>query len=93
MFDHGLRSMDIPTLVDCDCKATVWNDKSGVEIEYCPTHEAAPDLKQQNRDLVAALGRLVLAFDIGDMAHTTLNGRGYSALADARPLLDIGKEE
>ena len=44
MFDHSLRSMDIPTLVDCDCKAIVWNDKSGVEIEYCPKHEAAPAL-------------------------------------------------
>ena len=49
-------------------------------------------LEKQNADLVAALGRLVLAFDVGDMAHTTLNGRGYSALADARPLLDIEEE-
>ena len=50
------------------------------------------DLEKQKAALVAVLGRLVLAFDVGDMAHTTLNGRGYSALADARPLLDIEEE-
>ena len=44
MFDHSLRSIDIPTLVDCGCKTIVWDDKSGVEIEYCPMHKAAPDL-------------------------------------------------
>jgi len=30
------------------------------------------------------LEKLVLAFDVGDMCHTTLNGRGYSAIAEAR---------
>lgn len=34
-----------------------------------------------------AAKRLVLAFDVGDLAHTTLNGRGYAALARLRALL------
>lgn len=38
-------------------------------------------------ELEAALGRLVLAFDVGDMAHATANGRGHAALAEARALL------
>jgi hypothetical protein len=41
-------------------------------------------LKKQNANLLAALQRLVLAFDVGDMCHTTVNGRGYRALIDAR---------
>lgn len=32
------------TLVDCGCKTKVHADGSGVEIYYCPVHEAAPDL-------------------------------------------------
>ncbi len=35
-------------------------------------------------EMLAALKRLVLAFDVGDMAHTTINGRGHSALVEAR---------
>lgn len=35
-------------------------------------------------DLLDACYRLVLAFDVGDMCHTTLNGRGYAALEEAR---------
>ena len=38
-------------------------------------------------DLLDAVKRLILAFDVGDIAHTTLNGRGYPALADARQVL------
>jgi len=32
------------TLVDCGCVARVHGDGSGIEIDYCTTHEAAPDL-------------------------------------------------
>jgi hypothetical protein len=35
------NSKDIPTLVDCGCIAIVWNDESGVEIEYCSLHKSA----------------------------------------------------
>ena len=35
-------------------------------------------------ELLEALERLVLAFDVGDMKHTSLNGRGYAALAESR---------
>lgn len=37
-------------------------------------------------ELETALDRLILAFDVGDVAHATLNGRGYAALAEARAL-------
>ena len=37
-------SKDIPTLVDCGCITRVWTDESGVEIEYCSMHKAAPEL-------------------------------------------------
>ena len=31
-------------LVDCGCWAGAYKDGSGIEIEYCPTHKAAPEL-------------------------------------------------
>lgn len=45
--DH--RALDIPTLVDCGCKAVVNSDHSGVTIEYCPKHRAAFDLLETLR--------------------------------------------
>ena len=36
--------LDLTTLVDCGCKTRVYADGSGVEIDYCPKHRAAPDL-------------------------------------------------
>lgn len=38
------NSKDIPTLVDCGCKAIVWDDENGVEIEFCPLHASAQSL-------------------------------------------------
>ncbi len=72
-------------------------DRVGEAVAYSERENAnllktVERLEKEKADLVAVLGRLVLAFDVGDMAHTTLNGRGYSALADARPLLDIEEE-
>lgn len=32
------------TLVDCGCEARVHPDGSGIEIDYCATHEAAPQM-------------------------------------------------
>ena len=42
-------------------------------------------------DLLEALERLVLAFDVGDMMHTTLNGRGYAALSESRKAIRNAK--
>lgn len=40
-----MTQRNIPyTLVDCGCETTVYSDGSGVEIHYCPLHQAAPDL-------------------------------------------------
>lgn len=33
-----------PTLTDCGCEATVYEDGSGIELHYCPLHAAAPEL-------------------------------------------------
>jgi hypothetical protein len=38
------KALDVPTLVDCGCKAVVYSDHSGVAIEYCAHHRAAFDL-------------------------------------------------
>ena len=51
--------------------------------------ESINELEQQNAELLDALEALVLAFDVGDIVHTTLNGRGYSALEDARQALAL----
>lgn len=39
-----MAELPIPTLVDCGCTTRVYGDHSGVEIEYCDEHAAAPDL-------------------------------------------------
>jgi hypothetical protein len=34
--------LELLTLVDCGCKVSVYGDGSGVEVEYCALHQAAP---------------------------------------------------
>lgn len=51
--------------------------------------EKIKELKLKNDAMKKALEALVLAFDVGDMAHTTLNGRGYPALAAVRKALAL----
>lgn len=41
------------TLVDCGCKAVVYTDGSGIEIEYCPMHQAAPEMLSALKTIVA----------------------------------------
>lgn len=36
---------DLRTLVDCDCKAIVYSDDSGVDLQYCALHGAAEPLR------------------------------------------------
>lgn len=43
------------TLVDCGCLAYVYADESGIEIEYCPLHESAPDLLEACERLIFVL--------------------------------------
>ena len=40
-----------PTLTDCGCEATVYADGSGIEVHYCPMHQAAPQLLEALREL------------------------------------------
>ena len=37
------------TLVDCGCTAYVYDDGSGIEINYCPMHQAAPEMLKEIR--------------------------------------------
>ena len=39
-----------PTLTDCGCEATVYADGSGIEMHYCPMHQAAPQLLEALRE-------------------------------------------
>lgn len=45
--------MSAPTLTDCGCVARVHPDGSGIEIDYCDLHEAAPDLLAALQDMLA----------------------------------------
>ena len=52
------RTMDIPTLVDCGCIAYVWEDGSGVEIEFCSLHRYAQGLVDGAKLALAELDRI-----------------------------------
>jgi hypothetical protein len=43
--------MSGPTLVDCGCEARVHADGSGIEIDFCPLHDAAPELLATMREI------------------------------------------
>ena len=43
----------VKTLVDCDCVARVHGDGSGIELDFCPTHDAAYQMERAIRDLVS----------------------------------------
>jgi hypothetical protein len=45
-------------LVDCGCETTVYTDGSGVEIHYCPMHDAAPELLAELKDAARGLRNL-----------------------------------
>lgn len=46
------------TLVDCGCETKVHPDGSGVEVTFCPLHQAAPEmlreLKECQKELLGA---------------------------------------
>jgi hypothetical protein len=51
---------DMTTLVDCGCVARVHGDGSGVEIDFCELHDAAPVMQKalrKCRDALKAAGR------------------------------------
>jgi len=40
------------TLTDCGCEATVYADGSGIELHYCPLHQAAKQLLEALTNLM-----------------------------------------
>ncbi len=68
----------------------IYADSFGMTVHHVATGiiEANAELIvracNSHDELLEALKRLVLAFDVGDMKHTTLNGRGYVALDESR---------
>jgi hypothetical protein len=67
----------------CNC-----NDPLGVGLHKCPDcgkFYSQLDQAYYERDsLLTACRALVTAFDVGDFAYTTVNGRGPDALRAAR---------
>jgi hypothetical protein len=57
-----------PTLVDCGCEAKVYQDGSGIEINYCPMHQAANQMLQALKDVVEQADKtsLMLPADLAD---------------------------
>jgi len=55
--------LDIPVLVDCGCDVIVWEDGSGVEIEYCSLHKSAQKLFDAGNLALIELDRI--GSDIG----------------------------
>jgi hypothetical protein len=44
-----------PTLTDCGCEATVYADGSGIELHYCPMHQAAKEMLEALREVTQCL--------------------------------------
>ena len=40
-----------PTLTDCGCEVTVYADGSGIELHYCPMHQAAEEMLRALREV------------------------------------------
>jgi purine-nucleoside phosphorylase len=55
------------TLTDCSCEAKVYADGSGVDIEFCPVHWAAPELLAAAKTLLTLLDHMTTeAFSRGE---------------------------
>lgn len=75
--------LDIPTLTDCDCRAKVYADHSGVDIEFCDLHRLAPgQLGECNKSLRQVEKRL-----------NALAGAARAILDNAEPLHDVAAYE
>jgi hypothetical protein len=55
------------TLVDCGCETKVHADGSGVEVYFCPLHEAAPEMLKALEAVSNAFYRESLVEHRGDV--------------------------
>lgn len=65
--------LDLTTLVDCGCKTRVYADGSGVEIDYCPKHRAAPDLLEACEFAVSLMDELGITGPTRNMINRTID--------------------
>mgnify|MGYP000908900046 CR=1 FL=1 len=64
--------------------------ESAVFVDFAETClEKITGLLCQRSQLREACRAVALAFDVGDMQHATLNGRGYEAMAQLRAALGL----
>ena len=62
----NLNLFDEQVRVDCGCWAGAYKDGSGIEIEYCPTHKAAPELLEACEAASIAIPRWIMKDDSGE---------------------------
>lgn len=57
-----------PTLTDCGCEATVYADGSGIELHYCPMHQAAEQMLEALKDIIGQADKthIMLPADLAD---------------------------
>ena len=65
--------------LECGCAILAWNENTAFDIEYCPTHEAAPALLEAAEAYIEHL-QPALYDDSGWLKHEALK----QALAAAR---------
>jgi len=68
-----------PTLTDCGCEATVYADGSGIELHYCPMHQAAKEMLEALRGIAKGEGR----FSLDPLTHASNTVEDMKALAVA----------
>jgi hypothetical protein len=65
---HEALADEPVTLVDCGCEARVHADGSGIEIDYCDVHAAAPHVKHKLYEIQLSLGAVFHALSNEDDA-------------------------
>ncbi|MCJ7831327.1 MAG: hypothetical protein MUP86_02225 [Dehalococcoidia bacterium] len=66
-----------PTLTDCGCEVTVYADGSGIELHYCPIHQAALPMLKALYQIVKGEGR----FSRDPLTHASNTIEDMKALA------------
>lgn len=77
------HTQQVRTLVDCDCRARVHHDGSGIEIDFCDLHQAAPAMLGTLREAYYLFAHGVGAIGASDkekQEHNIQEGKRIIAL-------------